>query len=84
MKKALKDLDDWQSLGLALGLLYPTLQRIKKEQHGDINDCMMEMLSAWLQQQDTVAKKGIPCWRNLRRALEDIDKNELAGKINTS
>ena len=43
MKKSLKNLVDWQSLGLELGLLYPTLKRIKKEQCGDINDCKMEM-----------------------------------------
>ena len=39
IKIFLKGVVDWQSLGLALGLLYPTLKRIKKEQHGDINDC---------------------------------------------
>ena len=33
VKMALKDLNDWQSLGLALGLLYLTLKRINKEQH---------------------------------------------------
>ena len=82
MKKVLKNLNDWQSLGLALGLFYPTLKRIKKEQRGDINDCMMEMLSAWFQQQDDVVKKGIPSWKSLKTALENIDENELAGKIN--
>ena len=29
-------LNDWQSLGLALGLLYPTLERIEEEQRGAI------------------------------------------------
>ena len=52
VKMVLKDLNDWQSLGLALGLFYSTLQRIKKEPH---ENCMMEMLLAWLQQQDNVA-----------------------------
>ena len=41
VKVYLKSVVDWQSLGLALGLLYPTLKRIKNEQHGNISDCMM-------------------------------------------
>ena len=72
---------DWQSLGLALGLLYPTLKRIKKEQHGDINDCIMEMLAAWLQQHDNVPQKGLPSWSVLKTALEEIEEIQLASKI---
>ena len=78
VKKLLKDLVDWQSLGLELGLLYPTLKKIKKEQHGDISDCLMEMLAAWLQQQDKVSRKGVPSWSVLRTALRSIGENELA------
>ena len=83
MKKSLKNLVDWQSLGLELGLLYPTLKRIKKEQHGDINDCMMEMLEAWLQQQDNVTHKGVPSWSVLQTALRGIGENELASEISS-
>ena len=78
VKKLLKDLVDWQCLGLELGLLYPTLKRIKKEQHGDISDCVMEMLAAWLQKQDNVSQKGVPSWSVLRTALRSIGENELA------
>ena len=78
VKMFLKSVVDWQGLGLALGLLYPTLKRIKKEQHGDINDCMMEMLDAWLQQQDSVREKGVTSWAVLRKALEMIGETELA------
>ena len=74
----LKNVVNWQSLGLALGLLYPTLKRIKKEQHGDISDCMMEMISLWLQQQDNVTQHGLPSWTVLKAALEEIGENELA------
>ena len=76
VKKFVKSVVDWQSLGLELGLLYPTLKRIKKEQHGDINDCIMEMLVAWLQQQDNVREKGVPSWSVLRKALEKIGGSE--------
>ena len=81
VKRFLKNVNDWQSLGLELGLLYPTLKRIKKEQREDINDCMMEMLAAWLQQQDNVSQVGAPSWGVMQRALNNIGKNELANKI---
>ena len=83
VKRFLKNVNDWQSLGLELGLLYPTLKRIKKEQQGDINDCMMEMLAAWLQQQDDVNQVSAPSLRVLQRALNNIGENELANKITT-
>ena len=83
MKKSLKGLVNWQSLGLELGLLYPTLKRMKKEQHGDINDCTMEMLAAWLQQQDNVTSKGVPSWSVLQTALRSIGENELASEISS-
>ena len=81
VKRFLKDFVEWKSLGLELGLLYPTLKKIKKEQHGDINDCIMEMLAAWLQQQDNVAGKGVPSWSILKKALMNIGENELADTI---
>ena len=81
VKRFLKNVNDWQSLGLELGLLYPTLKRMKKEQREDVNDCMMEMLAAWLQQQDNVSQVGAPSWGELQRALNDIGENELANKI---
>ena len=81
VKRFLKNVNDWQSLGLELGLLYPTLKRIKKEQQGDMKDCMMEMLEAWLQQQDNVSQVGAPSWGVLQRALNHIGENELANEI---
>ena len=83
VKRFLKNIHDWQSLGLELGLLYPTLKRIKKEQQGDINDCMMEMLAAWLQQQDSVSQHGVPSWSVLQTALVNLGENQLANEIST-
>ena len=76
VKRFLKDLVDWQSLGLELGLLYPTLKKIKKEQHGNINDRIMEMLAAWPQQQNSVAGKGVPSWSILKTAVVNIGSRE--------
>ena len=78
VKMKLKNLNDWQSLGLALGLLYPTLKRMEDEQRGAIEKCKTEMIAAWLQQQDNVCKNGVPSWAVLRKALEKIEENQLA------
>ena len=83
VKKVLKNVNDWQSLGLELGLLYPTLKRIDGEQRGVIEKCKMEMLAAWLQQQDNVTRNGVPSWLTLKKALVDIGENELADTITT-
>ena len=56
----IRDLNEWKELGLQLGLLYPALKRIDLEQRGIISSCKIEMLSAWLQQQDNVIQKGVP------------------------
>ena len=76
-------LNDWQSLGLALGLLYPTLERIEEEQRGAIEKCKTKMIAAWLQRHDNVSKNGDPSWAVLKTALINIDENELSDKIMT-
>ena len=79
--RSLKYFNDWQLLGLELGLLYPTLSRIEEDQHGAISRCRMEMLVAWLQQRDNVAIIGVPSWLTLKTALMNIGENELADEI---
>ena len=71
---------NWKNLGLALGLLYPTLQRIQRKQHYRADECMREMLAAWLQQQDNVSQHGIPSWSVLQTALQMIGEDELANE----
>ena len=83
VKKFLKNLVDWQSLGLELGLLYPTLEQIDEEQRGIIDKCKTKMLAAWLQQQDYVSQRGIPSWAVLKTALEQIGEHQLASEIST-
>ena len=79
----LKNFNDWQSLGLALGLLYPTLERIEEEQRGDIEKCKTKMLAAWLGKKDNVTKSGDPSWNVLQTALRKIGENELADQVNS-
>ena len=81
VKTALKNLNNWQCLGLALGVLYPTLERIEVEQCRDIEKSKTKMIAVWLKQQDGVVKKGVPSWEVLQNALKLIDENDLADSI---
>ena len=83
VKMKVKNVNDWQSLGLALGLIYPTLERIEIEQRGIIDMCMTKTLAGWLQQNDNVSQHGAPSWRVLQTALRNIGENELADTIIT-
>ena len=75
------DLNYWKELGLQLGLLYPSLERIDLEQRGRIASCKIEMLSAWLQGQDNVSQNGVPSWSVLRAALKRMGEHETADRI---
>ena len=81
VKMFLKNFNDWLSLGLALGVLYPTLERIEEEQRGAIEKCKTKMIAAWLQRQDNASKNGVPTWMMLQTALRKIGENVLADKI---
>ena len=80
----IRDLNDWKDLGLQLGLLYSTLKRIDLEQRGIVNSCKMDMLSAWLQQQDNASKNGVPSWSVLKAALKRMGEHETAGRIHSN
>ena len=84
MLAVIRDLNDWKELGLQLGLLYPSLERIDREQRGWISGCKIDMLSAWLQQQDNILQTGLPSWTVLRAALIRIGENEIANRIAVS
>ena len=77
----IRDLNDWKDLGLQLGLLYPTLTDIETFRHYKPNECRIDMLSAWLQQQDNVVQKGVPSWSVLRAALQSMGEHETADRI---
>ena len=84
MLAVIRDLNDWKELGLQLGLLYPSLERIDREQRGRISGCKIDMLSAWLQQQDNILQTGLPSWTVLRAALIRIGENVIANRIAVS
>ena len=81
MLNELADFNDWMKLGLSLGLHKPTLDKIEKNQSGDIDQCKMDMLASWLEKADSVERKGGPTWRQLISALQKNKNNALADKI---
>ena len=76
---------DWKRLGLTLGLLYqPTLTSIETFRHYKPDDCKIDMISAWLQQQDNVTQKGVPSWSVLKAALKRMGEHETADRIHSN
>ena len=75
------DITDWKRLGLELGLHYPTLTDIERYRREKPDDCKMDMLSAWLKQQDNVPQSGDPSWQMLQAALRRMGENKLSYKI---
>ena len=80
----IRDLNDWKDLGLQLGLLYSTLTDIETYRHYKPSQCRIDMLSAWLQQQDNVSQRGVPSWSVLRAALKQMEKHETADRIHSN
>ena len=82
MLEVVDSVSDWKKLGLTLGLLYqPTLTDIETHRHYKPDECRMDMLLAWLQQQDNVNN---PSWSVLRAALQRMGEHELANRISTN
>ena len=77
---SVKHVVNWKNLGLALGILYATLEKIEIQQHYRADDCMREMLAAWLKRQDNVSQHGIPSWSVLQTALKNIRENKPANE----
>ena len=57
---------------------YSTLQRINTEKIRRIEECKMEMLSAWLQQKEDVVEEALPSWSALETALRKIGESKVA------
>ena len=57
---ALERVNDWHSLGLQLGILYPTLEKIKENNHENVDKCMKAMIAPWLNKQYDVVEFGDP------------------------
>ena len=66
---------------MELGVRYPALTEIKKEQRENIKDCKREMLANWLQKKNCIVQMKQPTRATLRDALQEIGENEVAARI---
>ena len=71
----------WFSLGLKLGLYKTTLDDIETKHKDDVDRCLLECLSAWLNKVDNVMSEGGPNWILLTIALREIDQNAVADDV---
>ena len=71
----------WLPLGLNLGLYKTTLDAIEAKYKDDVDRCLLECLSAWLNKVDSVRSEGDPNWILLTSALREIDQNAVADNV---
>ena len=67
------DKDHCISLGLAFGLEYPNLNKMKRYPE--------DVVAAWLRKQDNVCIECLPTWSNLASALEQIGQKGIANEV---
>ena len=76
---ALRNVSDWHSLGIELGLAYPKLEIIKIDKQNVTSECKSAMIAAWLKGQGRP-----PSWAVLQAALREIGENRAADQIGVS
>ena len=72
---------DYYKLGLHLGLSARTLGIIKENNPRDVESCLSECLTKWLEQADDVKSNGGPTHYSLIKALRKIEQNAVADGI---
>ena len=76
---ALRNVIDWHSLGIELGLVYPNLEIIRIDKQNVSSECKSAMIAALLKGQGRP-----PTWAALQAALREIGENRAADQIGVS
>ena len=71
----------YYELGLSFGLSPATLDIIAKNNRDDVEGCLRECLTKWLQKADKVQEKGGPTIYSLVSALRELGENGVADEI---
>ena len=79
---SLRNVTDWYSLGIELGLAYPKLESIRIDKKNVTSECKLAMIAAWLKRQDESGR--CPSWAVLQAALREIGENRAADQIRVS
>ena len=72
--------NQWDKLGLKLGITKPELDTIKEDKQ-DSKDCLKECLSCWLQQDYDINQYGKPTMTSLAAALIGMGQKAVALRI---
>ena len=63
--------DQWNCLGLVIGIIYTELDAIRAE-YKNPKDCLRECLALWLQQKYNTEKYGLPTLESLANAVQKM------------
>lgn len=63
----------WAQVGAYLGVSISTIDQIKYTSPGDSQQCLNEVLKAWISQNYNVMRFGTPSWKRLLRAISRVD-----------
>ena len=67
---------DWQSVGIKLGLSYPTLESLRLKNVYDCQRAIMDMFSVWRRGRRELATRGA-----LKEALKSAGYGRVAGEV---
>ena len=73
--------NQWDDLGLELGITYTKLEEIKSNNPQDVNGCLKACLALWLQCNYNTSKYGKPTMESLAAALRETGLNGVASGI---
>ena len=71
----LEELKDWRRLALKLGFSTKEVKKIKKDNTGQKEDCIMEMMDMWLQRGPSSTTAA------LIQALDGIKEHTIAARL---
>ena len=72
--------DQWDDLGLKLGIIQTELKTIRKDKQ-DSKDCLKECLSRWLYQNYDTTQYSLPTMESLAAALRGMGLRVVALKV---
>ena len=66
----------YRAIGLMLNLSPSTIQGLENRHRGDPNECLLDVLTTWLQQVDPPAS-----WEDIIKALCIVQRQDIAEKL---
>ena len=72
VKRELLDVaHNWKGVGMALRLKPALLRRIQANHPTDVEECLTEALTEWLNESYNISRFGLPSWKLLVAAVAD-------------